>query len=769
MLEVVVNGFSTNKVADVVQQGDRLFIKGADLTELGLRVPPGTPARSEDLYAIDTLPDVSARIDSANQILEVTAADSALLTKELRLRGPEDMGTAVESGTGFTVNYDVNGAHTNGLTYGSGLFEGRVFSPLGVASTDFLAFAGSTFGETRSAPIRLDSSYVYSDFESENRYLLGDMITGGLAWTRPVRLGGTQITRDFSMRPDLITFPLPTVTGSAAVPSTVDVLVNGSRALSQEVAPGPFAVPQLPVITGAGQVQLTITNALGQQVTSTLPFYASSSLLAPELFTYSLEGGFVRREWGALSNDYGPFAASGTYRRGLTDDLTIELHAEGTRDQIMGGGGLVANLFNFAILNVDGAGSSFRGHSGGEGVLGLQRVGPVFSFGAQAILASREFSDIAAAEGNPVPIRQITASVSTSLGKFGSAGLAWAQIHQPGSLFLGSVGEDPSITPPGPPGPVPGLGPTPFIPGQFSEILTASYSVQLFGNAFLYANGFHDFIQGGTGASVGITISLGGRDSVSANGIYQSGSPWVGQFQAERSVSDVGDLGYQAFASTDNHEFGLLQYKSPWGLVTAGVDHLASDTTVRLEAQGAVSYIDKQIFPTNTVTDSFAVVDTKGVSGVHVLTENRPAGVTDDNGQLLVPNMLAWQNNHLAIDPGDVPVDAQVPTIAKIVRPPDRSGIVVGFPITRTYGALLTIVDETGRPIPLGSTATLESTGTVEPVGYDGQTFVEHLGAANRVAVQIPNGSRCVVSFGFKPVPGEIPQIGPLTCRKESP
>jgi outer membrane usher protein len=769
VLEVVVNGFSTNKVADVVQQGDRLFIKGADLTELGLRVPPGTPESSQDLYAIDSLPNVSARVDAASQILEVTAADSALLTKELRLRGPEDMGTPVESSTGLTLNYDVNGAHTNGLAYGSGLFEGRIFSPLGVASTDFLAFAGSGFGETNNEPIRLDSTYVYSDFDSQKRFVLGDTITGGLAWTRPVRLGGLQITRDFSMRPDLITFPLPTVTGSAAVPSTVDVLVNGSRALSQEVQPGPFSVPQLPVITGAGQVQLTVTNALGQQVTSTLPFYASSNLLAPELFTSSLEGGFVRREWGALSNDYGDFAASGTIRRGLNDNLTLEAHAEGTRDQGMGGAGLVANLFNFAILNVDAAGSSFRGHAGGEAVLGLQRVGPVFSFGAQAILATREFSDIATTEGDPAPIKQITASMSASLGAFGSAGVAWSQIHQPGSVFLGSIGRGPSITPPDPPGPAPGLGPDPFVPGQISEILTASYSVQLFGDAYLYANGFHDFANGGTGASVGITVSLGGRDSVNASGLYQRGAPLTGQFQAERSVSDVGDLGYQAYASTDSHEFGLLQYKSPWGLFSAGVDHLQSETTVRVEAQGAVSYIDKQIFPTNTVTDSFAVVNTNGVGGVHVFTENRPAGVTDDNGQLLVPDMLAWQNNHLAIEPGDVPVDAQVPYVAKIVRPPDRSGIVVGFPITTTYGALLTLVDEAGHPIPLGSTATLESTGTVEPVGYDGQTFVEHLGAANRVAVQTPNGNRCVVSFGFKPVPGEIPQIGPLTCRKESP
>jgi len=50
-----------------------------------------------------------------------------------------------------------------------------------------------------------------------------------------VRLGGAQIATDFSLRPDLVTFPVPIVAGSVAVPSNVDVLVNNVRVLSLEV------------------------------------------------------------------------------------------------------------------------------------------------------------------------------------------------------------------------------------------------------------------------------------------------------------------------------------------------------------------------------------------------------------------------------------------------------------------------------------------------------------------------------------------------------
>src|SRR5436190_6826425 len=154
------------------------------------------------------------------------------------------------------------------------------------------------------------------------------------------------------MRPDLITFPAPSVSGSAAVPSTVDVLVNGSTVRSGSVAPGPFEVPQVPVISGAGTVTTTVTDALGRQVTTELPFYASPTLLAPKLQTYSAEIGLVRRDWGTESNDYGALAGAITYRRGLSSHLTFEGHAEYTEGLLMGGVGGNLNLGNVALARL---------------------------------------------------------------------------------------------------------------------------------------------------------------------------------------------------------------------------------------------------------------------------------------------------------------------------------------------------------------------------------------------------------------------------------
>jgi outer membrane usher protein len=255
----------------------------------------------------------------------------------------------------------------------------RVFSPYGVFSTSVLAYAGGGLrGPGTESMVRLDTAYAYSDAGSQRRYYFGDYITGGLTWTRPVRFGGAQITSDYSMRPDLITFPLPSLSGVAAVPSTVDVLVNGTKILAQDIAAGPFSIPQLPVVTGAGTIAMTVTNALGRQVTVSLPFYASAAMLSPGFQTWTAQAGAVRHNYGAVSDDYDNAAASYTWRRGLYSWLTLESGGETTAGTSMAGGGAVVNLGDFAVLNVAGAGSSGGARSGSQFSAGVQRIGRVF-------------------------------------------------------------------------------------------------------------------------------------------------------------------------------------------------------------------------------------------------------------------------------------------------------------------------------------------------------------------------------------------------------
>jgi outer membrane usher protein len=774
-LEVHVNGYSTGKIGAFTLRNGALLAMPAELNELGFKVPAGIARGAGGLVALGDLAGVAFRLDMPKQAVFATASDSRLVPATLATGAPARPSIPVESGTGATLNYDISTTLTGGKPVTAGAFDLRVFSPWGIASSTALGYVGGgPKGPGSSFGVRLDSGYAFSDADTLRRYRLGDFITGGLTWTRPIRLGGAQVASNFSLRPDLVTFPLPTISGSAAVPSTVDVLVNGNRLLSRQVQAGPFQIPQLPVVTGAGTVSMTVTNALGKQQLVTLPFYASSDLLAPGLQTYSGQIGLVRRNWGVVSNDYGGIAASGTYRRGLSPWLTVEAAAEGTAGSMMAGGGMVVNLADLAILNLSaavstGSGNGVTGHIGNRRTgtqfsAGLQRSGTVFSIGASATVATHDYRDIAAMYGDPVPRRQISANAGLSLGQFGSLGVAYAEIIRDTAPALIKA-----YIPPGTlattDGAFPG-GAIFFQPAQRARVLSLSYSLQA-GPVSFYATGFRDFAsKGSTGVLFGMSIPLGGRTSAGVSVGAGSGGRNA-QMQLQQSAVSVGDFGYQVAGaiSQSNHQFGQLQYKSPWGLATVGADRFGQQTTERMEVEGAVSLMDGGLFLSNTISDSFAIVDTNGLKGVRVLQENRAVGRTNGAGQILVPDLRAFDINRIAIDATDVPMDSRIDVSAREVRPQDRSGVMVRFGVQASRAALLRLVDTAGRPISVGSTATLATTKVTVPIGYDGEAYLQDLGPHNKVDVEWAQGQRCSVVFDYTPDPGRIPRIGPLKCQ----
>ncbi len=775
-LAVQVNGRSIDKIGEFVLRDGALMARRGELGDLGFRVPAVRAAASSgprNLILLSDLPGVIWRLDQPTQTIYAQAANSRLLPALLRVEGASG-GGPVQSGTGATLDYDIDATAAGGQDVVTGALDLRVFSPWGVANSGALVYGGGgPGGPGTTSAVRLDSTYTFSDPDTLRQYHAGDLITGSLGWTRAIRLGGLQISSDFGLRPDLVTFPLPTISGSAAVPSTVDLLVNGNNLLSRQVGAGPFEIPQLPVVTGAGTVSVTVTNALGRQVVVTLPFYASSALLAPGLQTYSVQLGAVRRNFGVVSNDYGDLAALANYRRGLSSSVTVEANVEGTAGVVMGGGGVVFNLGNLAVLNLAAASSTSSGRIGKQVSVGVQRVSTVFSFGASATLADRRFLDVASVNGDPVPQLQLNANAGLSLGRFGSVGVAYAGIDSdvaPSRVkvyFPPGTTLEPNDTFSG--GLAGGLGY--FQPAQHAHVVTASYSVQVRGMSF-YGTGFRDFTsRGGSGLLFGVTIPLGARSSASANYGQGSGSSY-GQVQASQSPVAIGDWGYQAYGTTSSkasQEFGQLQYKSPFALLTAGVDQIGRQTAWTTEAQGSLSFIDRGLFPSNTIYDSFAVVDTNGLAHVHVLDENREVGRTSAAGRLLVPDLRSFDINRLAIDAADIPQDVTADVTTREVRPQDRSGVVVRFPVKVNHGALLRLFDEAGSPVPPGSTARLRATGAIVPIGFDGDAYVEDLKSHNHLLIERPDGRRCDVVFDYRPVPGEIPTIGPLACRDQRP
>lgn len=765
LLDVVLNGNRTGKVGEFQLRAGALSATRRELDELGLAVEPGPPL---DLIPLETLPGVGYRFDGPSQSVFLTATNQARRPDLLR---PTDDGAPVpftESALAAVLNYDIVGTMQGGRSRLDGLFDTRAVSRLGVVDSAFLGRAGA--GVDRMSTVRLGSTYTNADPDTLRRVRVGDVVSSGLAWTRPVRLGGAQYARAFALRPDLVTFPVPAIAGQVAVPSTVDVVVNGVQQFSSNASPGPFEIRQLPIVTGTNDISLVVNNAIGQQVTRTLNVYASTALLAKGLDEYSVEAGPVRVNYGILSNDYRDVAGVASYRRGLTDSLTVTAHAEGTGNLGMGGAGLATSLGGVGAASVALAASTAGRRRALLGYASFERITRQVSVSASVQLTEPGFSDVATQLGDVVPRSQVRASVGVSLRGGGSVGVAY--MRQRRTLSLGFANGTPANSLLGVSGGrIETLLPLSFALPQRVSLLSASYTTPVFGGrASFYATAFHDFESTSrSGALFGLTIPLGTRNTVSALAGTSAGDP-SGTLQASRSVVAIGDTGGQAVLSAGrpSRQLAVGNYKSPWALLEAGVDRVEGQSAYRASATGAVVLAGGGLFASNSITDSFAVVDT-GTAGIPVLSENRLVGRTGQAGQLLVPDLRSFEVNRLSIDPADAPLDADFGQTARQVRPQDRAGLVVSFPVRRGRSAQLRIVDEAGANLPVGARVQLLNddgrVGEETVLGFDGLVYLREVADRQRVIVSATGRAPCLVMFEYRKVDQTIPIIGPLRCR----
>ena len=759
-LEVSLNGSKVGLLGSfTLLVNQRLAAMRQELDSLGLEVPA---ARGAGLIPLDEVVGLTYRYNSARQTIDLIVSDALLKTREIGPSRQEPIPATDSRLIGAVINYGFIGSlYDSGGTSGSKTLpflpqqlqslslDTRLFGPLGTFANS--GFLGS-WDADRELFVRLDSTWSLADPDTLRSWRVGDVITRSPLWARSIRLGGAQVQTDFGLRPDLVTAPLPAFRGSAALPSAVDVFINNTLAYSQQVQPGPFVISNLPTVTGAGSANIVVRDATGRESVQTVSFYGAPMLLRGGLFDFSVEAGFVRENYGVISNDYdGRPVGSGSVRYGLTNEITLEGHGEVGAGLVNVGAGTTFSLLKGSLWSFAVSGSSYDGEAGAQVYAAVQtQVGPAtLRLSTQRTIG--DYKDLAAV------VRPGSATTASS-----APGLLMANLDLPKALDMATV----SFALPERSGSISLSVINRMTDDQSSRIVAGSYSRPLIGNSSAVVSGFHEFETRNTGFFVGLSIPLGelghGHLGLSHNG---------GQTQAIADYAKVasqepGSVGWRISDSEGEVPVrsAAVTYQGSVARVETGVDQVANSLRGRIMVDGAVVVTSKGTFLSNRVNDAFAVVDV-GAPGVDVQVENCKVATTNADGVALVPGLRSYQRNKIVIDPDKLQPDVIAPEVTSQAVPRDRSGVVVNLKAIRTTdSAVVVFRGADGKFIPAGAVGVVVRTGRSFIVGYDGRAFIEALDYDNVVRIDAA-GKSCAASFVFREQPGIQPLIDGVRCQ----
>jgi outer membrane usher protein len=738
VIELRLNGQEIGSALVVRRDADgTLLLLADDLVRLRLsRLAQESMLIDGERYCrLETASAAQVNFDEATLTAEVTLPASAFdPTRASYL--PPPVPDVTRGPPGGFLNYDLSYEQIDGPSVAAGVVELGLFGSRGVITH---SLAGRSDHESAGA-VRLDTTWTRDFPERLATLRVGDSISSPGAWGRSARFGGIQFGTNFSTQPGLVTTPLLAASGEAIVPSTVDVFINGRQLASQDVPPGPFTIDRLPAVSGAGQMQVIVTDLLGRQQALSQPYYSGSSLLRGGLSEYSVELGSIRRDYASRSNAYGDLIGAATLRRGISDDLTIEAHAEAQAGGASAAGldlawqvGSIGILSGTAAIGGDGAGSGWLGG------FGFERSGPRFSLFARSQYASNDFSQLGSASIAQQPKLRSFAGAGLNLRRLGSMQVLYALQSN-------------------------------WNAGQV-ETLGLSYSVAVGAAGFLnlYAS---QSMANDSQSEILLTwtLPLGERRSASSALAYTDEGDGRSEFRAtatvQQNLPQGSGSGYYLGGSTDQHYRAGYSYQGSAGL--AGIEYArrGASNGWRMGATGGLALTAAGILPARRLDQSFAVVQVADYEGLTVYVDNQPIGRTDGQGRVLLDGLRPYESNEISLDPAALPMDASISKATINLTPAYRSGTLLQFPVVRSAAITLRLVQPDGSPVPPG--AQVELDGASFPVGIDGLAYLTEV-SDSQIAVARWGGGHCRFEIRRPAGDDPIPDAGRIVCNPYTP
>lgn len=226
---------------------------------------------------------------------------------------------AEKANFGGFINYDFLYINSNSNESYSALLSNGIFKDYWILKNAMI-YQNTP---TDESVVRLNSSIEFEFPEKMTRLILGDTTTAYNPLINSLRYAGLNWGTNFTERPNFVYWNTPTLQGSARVPSTVELIINGINIYSQKVSPGDYTLQTGAQIQQAGNAQIVVEDVLGNRSVQSFPILVTNRLLASGLAEYNLSIGKLRYNYNVDSDDYRDFFANGFYRKGLSNASTL--------------------------------------------------------------------------------------------------------------------------------------------------------------------------------------------------------------------------------------------------------------------------------------------------------------------------------------------------------------------------------------------------------------------------------------------------------------
>jgi outer membrane usher protein len=734
VLEINVNEQDSGEMLVVLRDSDEGFwLEEGDFARLRLRTPAGELREVDGrrYRPLTSIPGARVRLDVARQQLVVQVPVAAFIPARLSAPG-RFVGTPGRADTGLFANYQVSGQRIGASNLAAGYAELGLFGRFGVLTSTHVA--RTVDGQSRQ--LRLDTTFSHDFPERLQTVNLGDAVSDPGSWGNALRFAGIRFSRNFGIRPDLVTTPLLTATGNAVVPSSVDVFVNNQRVLTQQVLPGPFTVDNLPAVTGTGDVRVLIRDALGREQTLTQSFYSGPSLLASGLNQYSFNLGRMRENYAFTSFDYGPWIGSASLRRGLNDSVTLEGHAEfEARAARALGLNLAARLGALGIGSMTVARGGDAQVSGWLGGLAFERRGQLGSVAASTTYAAdgfRQVGDLAISGARP-KLRAV-AQAGLNLGRTGTLSLAYAR-----RTFRD-------------------------LPAETALSLSHSARLGDAGYVSLTVSRSTGSLQS-TSVYLTFTTALGPRRTLEMTADGGSGVN-VGSNELRATLMQSAPIGtgagWRLGATTAGNYDADWQQQFETADVELETARNFNQTGQSVQLRGSATLLGGELRATRSINGSFALVEIADVPDLPVYVENQLVTHTDSRGRAMLHNLRSYDANRISIEPEDLPIDTSLATRTLVIQPAYRSGVIARFPVEHVSPGVFRLLLEDRKPVPTG--ASVAFNGGTFAVALEGLTYVttfDH-GVGGTATW---DGGRCVFRLDPPPHGDPLPDMGVVLCR----